>query len=53
VGDSRERDRRAVAHHYDVSNEFFRLLLDESMTYPCAIFSRLGPQTSEPRIRAR
>ena len=24
---SRERDRRAVTHHYDVSNEFFRLLL--------------------------
>jgi cyclopropane-fatty-acyl-phospholipid synthase len=32
---SRERDRRAVTHHYDVSNEFFRLLLGESMTYSC------------------
>ena len=50
---SRERDRRAVTHHYDVSNEFFRLLLGESMTYSCAIFSRLGRrQTPEPRIRA-
>jgi cyclopropane-fatty-acyl-phospholipid synthase len=37
---SRERDARAVRHHYDVSNEFFALLLDESMTYSCAIFSR-------------
>ncbi len=37
---SRERDRRAIRHHYDVSNEFFRLLLGESMTYSCAIFSR-------------
>ena len=37
---SRERDRRAVRHHYDVSNEFFRLFLGESMTYSCAIFSR-------------
>ena len=31
---------RAVRHHYDVSNEFFALFLDESMTYTCAIFSR-------------
>ncbi|MGB3099793.1 MAG: cyclopropane-fatty-acyl-phospholipid synthase family protein, partial [Solirubrobacterales bacterium] len=37
---SRERDARAVRHHYDVSNEFFTLFLDESMTYSCAFFSR-------------
>jgi len=37
---SRERDARAVRHHYDVSNEFFVLFLDESMTYSCALFSR-------------
>lgn len=36
---SKERDARAVRHHYDVSNEFFKLFLDESMTYSCAIFS--------------
>ncbi len=43
---SRERDARAVRHHYDVSNEFFALFLDESMTYSCAIFSR-GATTLE------
>jgi cyclopropane-fatty-acyl-phospholipid synthase len=43
---SRERDERAVRHHYDVGNEFFQLFLDESMTYSCAIFSR-GAQTLE------
>ena len=37
---SRARDARAVRHHYDVSNEFFALFLDPSMTYSCAIFSR-------------
>lgn len=37
---SRERDARAVRHHYDVSNEFFALFLDESMTYSCALFTR-------------
>jgi cyclopropane fatty-acyl-phospholipid synthase-like methyltransferase len=39
---SRERDARAVRHHYEVSNEFFALFLDESMTYSCALFSRDG-----------
>jgi cyclopropane-fatty-acyl-phospholipid synthase len=43
---SRERDARAVRHHYDVGNEFFALFLDESMTYSCALFSR-GAQTLE------
>jgi cyclopropane-fatty-acyl-phospholipid synthase len=33
-----ERDARAVRHHYDVSNDFFALFLDASMTYSCAIF---------------
>ena len=32
------RDAVAVRHHYDVSNEFFALFLDESMTYSCARF---------------
>src|SRR5918911_2587593 len=34
------RDRRAVRHHYDVSNEFFRLMLGPSLTYSMAIWSR-------------
>jgi cyclopropane-fatty-acyl-phospholipid synthase len=36
------RDRRSVQHHYDVSNDFFALWLDRSMTYSCAFFSRDG-----------
>ena len=43
---SRERDERAIRHHYDVGNEFFQLFLDDSMTYSCAIFSR-GAETLE------
>jgi cyclopropane-fatty-acyl-phospholipid synthase len=39
---SRSRDAQAVRHHYDVSNEFFALFLDRSMTYSCAFFSRDG-----------
>src|SRR6476661_4115705 len=37
---SLRRDARAVCHHYDVSNEFFALFLDRSMTYSCPFFSR-------------
>jgi cyclopropane-fatty-acyl-phospholipid synthase len=44
---SRERDLRAVRHHYDVGNEFFSLFLDASMTYSCAFFSRGGPTLEE------
>ena len=47
-----ERDARAVRHHYDVSNEFFALFLDESMTYSCAIFSR-GAETLEEAQREK
>jgi cyclopropane-fatty-acyl-phospholipid synthase len=36
---SPERDRRSVQFHYDVSNDFFKLFLDESLTYSCAFFS--------------
>ena len=43
---SLRRDARAVRHHYDVSNDFFALFLDRSMTYSCAIFSR-GASTLE------
>jgi cyclopropane-fatty-acyl-phospholipid synthase len=41
-----ERDKAAVRHHYDVSNEYFAQFLDPTMTYSCAIFSR-GAKTLE------
>jgi cyclopropane-fatty-acyl-phospholipid synthase len=46
------RDRRAVRHHYDVSNEFFALFLDESMSYSCALFSH-GAGTLEEAQEAK
>ncbi|MGH7480742.1 MAG: class I SAM-dependent methyltransferase, partial [Longimicrobiales bacterium] len=36
---SRARDRAAVTHHYDVSNEFYALWLDSRMVYTCAYFA--------------
>ena len=49
---SRARDARAVRHHYDVSNDFFALFLDDSMTYSCALFSR-GARTLEQAQAAK
>jgi cyclopropane-fatty-acyl-phospholipid synthase len=49
---SRERDGRAVRHHYDVPPEFFRLFLGPSMAYSCAIFSR-GATTLEEAQEAK
>jgi cyclopropane-fatty-acyl-phospholipid synthase len=49
---SRERDARAVRHHYDISNDFFALFLDASMTYSCAVFSR-GARTLEDAQREK
>jgi len=36
---SRARDAQTIAHHYDVSNDFYRLVLGETMTYSCAYFA--------------
>ncbi|MFD3761119.1 class I SAM-dependent methyltransferase [Streptomyces sp. NPDC058622] len=37
---SSARDRAAISHHYDLSNEFYALLLDPSMAYSCAYWTR-------------
>ncbi len=37
---SRSLDRKAIEHHYDVSNDFYRLFLDRNMVYSCAYFRR-------------
>jgi cyclopropane-fatty-acyl-phospholipid synthase len=36
---SMSRDRAAISHHYDVSNDFYGLFLGPSLTYSCAVFS--------------
>ncbi|MEV4645618.1 cyclopropane-fatty-acyl-phospholipid synthase family protein [Saccharopolyspora sp. NPDC049357] len=35
---TRWRDRAAIAHHYDVGNDFYALLLDPAMAYSCGYF---------------
>jgi cyclopropane-fatty-acyl-phospholipid synthase len=35
---SKRNDARAIAHHYDVSNDFYALFLDPLMVYTCAYY---------------
>ena len=44
VRHSLRRDKSTISHHYDVGNDFYRLFLDETMTYSCGIFET--PQRS-------
>ena len=39
---SLDSDRAAISHHYDVSNDFYKLFLDERMVYSCAYFHAEG-----------
>lgn len=36
---SLRRDATVISHHYDVGNDFYRLVLGETMTYSCARFT--------------
>ncbi len=40
---TRRRDRSAIAHHYDLSNDFYGLVLDPRMAYSCAYWTRDEP----------
>ncbi len=38
----KRRDAAAISHHYDVGNDFYRIVLGESMTYSCAYWVQPG-----------
>ncbi|MGC9665179.1 class I SAM-dependent methyltransferase [Planosporangium sp. 12N6] len=40
---SLRRDARAISHHYDVGNDFYRIVLGESMVYSCAYWTSDDP----------
>jgi cyclopropane-fatty-acyl-phospholipid synthase len=43
---SKTQAKRNIAHHYDLGNDFYRLWLDDSMTYSSALF-RTGQESLE------
>jgi len=51
-GNNRRRAVRNVAHHYDLSNDFYRLFLDRAMHYSCAYFPT-GSETLEEAQSAK
>jgi cyclopropane-fatty-acyl-phospholipid synthase len=48
---SRGRDRAAVTYHYDTSNDFYALYLDEQMVYSCAYFASLDDDLDSAQRR--
>lgn len=40
---TKSRDRAAIAHHYDLSNDFYRTLLDPNMAYSCGYWTSDAP----------
>jgi cyclopropane-fatty-acyl-phospholipid synthase len=48
---SLHRDRVAVRHHYDISNDFYRLVLGPTMVYSCAYFSSADDTLEEAQER--
>lgn len=47
---SKLRDRRAIHHHYDLSNDFYELILDESMAYSSAYFTSAEATLEEAQV---
>jgi cyclopropane-fatty-acyl-phospholipid synthase len=46
--------KRNIAYHYDLGNDLFGLMLDETMTYSCAIFERPDqPLAEAQRLKYR
>jgi cyclopropane-fatty-acyl-phospholipid synthase len=44
---NRAGSRRNIAAHYDLGNDFYRLWLDETLMYSCALFERPGMTLAE------
>ena len=47
---TKKGDRDAIAHHYDVSNEFYQLWLDPRMVYSCAYFHSGGESLEKAQV---
>jgi len=47
---SHAHDRQNIHAHYDLSNEFFELMLDETLAYSCAIFQDEATTLHEAQV---
>jgi cyclopropane-fatty-acyl-phospholipid synthase len=44
---TRDNSRRNIAAHYDLGNDFYRLFLDETLTYSSAVFEHTGQSLAD------
>jgi cyclopropane-fatty-acyl-phospholipid synthase len=44
---TRQNSRRNIAAHYDLGNDFYRLFLDETLTYSSAVFEHAGQSLAD------
>jgi cyclopropane-fatty-acyl-phospholipid synthase len=47
VRNTPQRSRKDIAHHYDLGNDLFEAMLDETMTYSGAVFERRDASLAE------
>lgn len=45
--------RKNVQHHYDLSNEFYRLFLDDDLQYSCAYWPRKGMTLEQAQLEKK
>ena len=48
---SKDKDAEAIRYHYDVSNAFYKLFLDENMVYSCAYFENGDEDLATAQIK--
>jgi len=51
VAHSKKKDAEAIHYHYDVSNDFYKLFLDEHMVYSCAYFENGDEDLATAQIK--
>ncbi len=51
-GNSKRQARKNISHHYDLGNDFYKLWLDDSMTYSSALFAT-GQESLEAAQRQK
>lgn len=48
---SKGNQKKEVTSHYDIGNDFYRLWLDETMSYSCGFFKRAGDSLFEAQVQ--
>ncbi len=46
----KEKQKKEVCSHYDIGNDFYRLWLDETMSYSCGYFKKTGSTLFEAQV---